>query len=95
MVRCKLPGAEWSGNILNKRKMHGEKLFRQLLFFDRKMRCGQENCFGEKRRLALSHWLTSFGMSTIINTERIRLVYQVKSYNLTMDFDFIVEEEEE
>ena len=35
MVRCKLPGAEWSGNILSKRKMRGEKLLCQLLFFDR------------------------------------------------------------
>ena len=36
MVRCKLPGAEWSGNILAchiRGKMRGEKLFRQLLFF--------------------------------------------------------------
>jgi len=49
-----------------------------------------------KRRLATSHLLTSFYMSTIINTGRILLVYQEN--NIQFDYGFyysVVNEEEE
>ena len=78
MVRRKLPGTEWSGSILNKRKNEWREVVSAAsLFF-----------VFEKKKLGTSHLLTSFNMSTIIKHRKN--TFGIPNEIIQFDYGFFI-----